>query len=216
MLKISKSKGALAPCPPLPTPMYRAMYCLSCFIAYFCVCFVLLRRWTRFKLSHGRNISQRNCRLSARRNWIWAQFDVVRISSTSPTIGSYLDGPKCKFRNTDPCGLNQVGMDSPNVDRRVKLNRRSCGSHSSQYTPENVWNATHQAKHIPRVQCPACETWSQVSSLSKLCHYIVHIVHFPEHYKQTFFCRRYHADAKTSSIHLTGKLSLYRNGCIQA
>jgi len=31
-------------------------------------------------------------------------------------------------------------------------------SHSSQYTAENVWNATHQAKHIPSAQCPTSET----------------------------------------------------------
>jgi len=35
-------------------------------------------------------------------------------------MGSYLDERKCLFENTGPGALSQVGIDTPNVDRRVK------------------------------------------------------------------------------------------------
>ena len=52
---------------------------------------------------------------------------VACTSYTSSTTGSYFEERPWRLRYTGPGVLNQAGTEIPNVERRRKLKKRSCG-----------------------------------------------------------------------------------------
>jgi len=120
------------------------MYCLSCF---FRVCVVLLRRWAGFKLTHGRNIFQRHCRLSAR-----GESDLSTVGCRMHKLYLVNSGVILKMNANVYLEMqvqaHSTRWESTHQTSIVVWNETwpHAESHSSRYTADNVWNAKHRRR----------------------------------------------------------------------